>query len=89
MLESITIRNLILIKEEEIGLTAGLNILSGETGAGKSVIIGSILMALGGRAEKDVIRRRRPEPMWADLHVRDSAAWRAFCPRAGRPRTAS
>lgn len=61
MLESITIRNLILIKEEEIGLTAGLNILSGETGAGKSVIIGSILMALGGRAEKDVIRQGETE----------------------------
>lgn len=61
MLESITIRNLILIKEEEIRLTPGLNILSGETGAGKSVIIGSILMALGAKADRDVIRHGEKE----------------------------
>ncbi len=56
MLESITVKNLALIKESEIGLHEGLNILTGETGAGKSIILGSIRLALGERADKDAIR---------------------------------
>lgn len=57
MLESITVKNLALIRESEVMLRPGLNILSGETGAGKSIILGSIKLALGQRAAKDVIRR--------------------------------
>jgi len=57
MLESITLKNLALIKESELTLGPGLNILTGETGAGKSIIIGSIRLALGEKASKDYIRR--------------------------------
>ncbi|MBQ0028233.1 MAG: DNA repair protein RecN [Lachnospiraceae bacterium] len=57
MLESITVKNLALIKESEVMLRPGLNILSGETGAGKSIILGSIRLALGQRAGRDIIRR--------------------------------
>lgn len=57
MLESITVKNLALIRESEVNLRPGLNILTGETGAGKSIILGSIRLALGERAGKDVIRR--------------------------------
>lgn len=56
MLESITVKNLALIKESRIQLHEGLNILTGETGAGKSIILGSVRLALGERAGKDVIR---------------------------------
>ncbi len=56
MLESITVRNFALIKESEIVLAPGLNILTGETGAGKSIILGSIRLALGERASKEIIR---------------------------------
>ena len=56
MLESISVKNLALIKESRIELGKGLNILTGETGAGKSIILGSVRLALGERAEKDVIR---------------------------------
>lgn len=56
MLESITVKNLALIRESEVLLRPGLNILTGETGAGKSIILGSIRLALGERAGKDVIR---------------------------------
>ena len=48
MLESLTVKNLALIEYAEIDFKKGLNILSGETGAGKSIIIGSINIALGG-----------------------------------------
>ena len=49
-------KNLALISETEVNFGDGLNILSGETGAGKSIIIGSINLALGARADKDMIR---------------------------------
>ncbi len=57
MLESITVKNLALIKESEVILRPGLNILTGETGAGKSIILGSIRLALGERAAKNIIRK--------------------------------
>ncbi len=56
MLISLHVKNLALIKETEVSFREGLNILSGETGAGKSIIIGSINLALGARADKDMIR---------------------------------
>ncbi len=56
MLISLHVKNLALIKETEVNFKEGLNILSGETGAGKSIIIGSINLALGARADKDMIR---------------------------------
>ncbi len=56
MLESISVKNLALIKECKVNLQDGLNILTGETGAGKSLILGSIRLALGERSGKDVIR---------------------------------
>ena len=56
MLENLHVKNLALIKEAEIDFRRGLNILSGETGAGKSIVIGSVNMALGGKAQKEMIR---------------------------------
>ena len=56
MLVSLHVRNLALISEEEVNFEDGLNILTGETGAGKSIIIGSIGIALGGKADKSIIR---------------------------------
>jgi len=50
------VKNLALVEEAEIIFTEGLNILTGETGAGKSIIIGSINLALGAKADKDIIR---------------------------------
>ncbi len=56
MIRSITIENIALIDYVEIELTEGLNILSGETGAGKSIIIDSINFVLGERADRSLIR---------------------------------
>ncbi len=49
-------KNYALIDDVEVEFTDGLNILTGETGAGKSVLLGSISLALGGKAKTDVIR---------------------------------
>lgn len=56
MLISLHVKNLALIDETEVYFGNGLNILTGETGAGKSIIIGSVNLALGAKADKDMIR---------------------------------
>lgn len=56
MLLNVHVKNLALIEETEVYFKEGLNILSGETGAGKSIIIGSINIALGGKVPKDIVR---------------------------------
>ena len=56
MLQSLHVKNLVLIDEAEVDFGEGLNILTGETGAGKSIIIGSINLALGAKADKELIR---------------------------------
>lgn len=56
MLQNLHVKNLALIDETEVEFTNGLNILSGETGAGKSIIIGSINLALGEKVSKDMLR---------------------------------
>ena len=52
MLLSLHVKNLALMEETEVEFGPGLNILTGETGAGKSLLIGGIHLALGGKFEK-------------------------------------
>ena len=56
MLRNLHVKNLALIDEMEVEFEEGLNILTGETGAGKSLIIGSINMALGQKVPKEMIK---------------------------------
>ncbi|WP_124064841.1 DNA repair protein RecN [Clostridium sp. E02] len=57
MLSELHVRNLALIERADVEFTKGFNVLTGETGAGKSIIIGSVTIALGGRVPKDIIRK--------------------------------
>lgn len=57
MLQSLHVKNLALMEETEVEFAPGLNILTGETGAGKSLLIGSVNLALGGKFEKDMLRK--------------------------------
>ena len=57
MLQSLHVKNLALMEETEVEFGQGLNILTGETGAGKSLLIGSINLALGGKFEKEMLRK--------------------------------
>lgn len=78
MLKSITIENVALIKKAEIELTEGLNVLSGETGAGKSVILESVNFVLGARADKTLICHGEPFcSVTAVFDVFDNAAVKA------------
>ena len=57
MLQNLHVKNLALIDEVEVDFGPGLNILTGETGAGKSIILGSVNLALGGRYNADMLRK--------------------------------
>ena len=56
MLQSLHVKNLALMEETEVEFGEGLNILTGETGAGKSLLIGSVNLALGGKFDKEMLR---------------------------------
>lgn len=56
MLQTLYVKNLALINEVEVDLRDGLNILTGETGAGKSIIIDSISFALGEKVDRSMLR---------------------------------
>ena len=56
MLQNLHVKNLALIQEADVEFDEGLNILTGETGAGKSIIIGSMNLALGEKVPKEMLR---------------------------------
>lgn len=78
MLTGIRVKNLALIDEVEVDFTKHLNILTGETGAGKSILIGSVNAALGKKLSKDMIRKGQQEALVelyftvSDLHIKEA-----------------
>ena len=56
MLRELRVRDLAVIENVTVTFEAGLNVLSGETGAGKSILVDAVLLLCGGRAQADVIR---------------------------------
>ena len=55
MLVNLHVKNFAIIDEIDVDFSSGLNILTGETGAGKSILIGSIGIALGARVSQEII----------------------------------
>lgn len=76
MLSQLTVRNLAIVEEASIAFGPGLNIITGETGAGKSLLMGALHLVLGGRADKSAIREGAPD-------ARVEAAFRTAGPAAG------
>lgn len=56
MLKSLAIRDIVLIERLDLGFAAGLSVLTGETGAGKSIILDALGLALGGRGDRSLVR---------------------------------
>ena len=56
MLSLLHIENIAVIQSADIRFEPGFNVLTGETGAGKSIVIDSVNLALGGRADRELIR---------------------------------
>jgi len=75
MLETLKIKNLAVIDSAEVPFEAGLNILSGETGAGKSIVIEAISLILGSRATSDLIRTGCDEAVVEGLFRMDTLPW--------------
>ena len=63
MLQELRIRNFAIIQELDVSFDSGLTILSGETGAGKSILVGALGLLLGGRATAEMIRTGADEAM--------------------------
>ena len=80
MLETISVKNIALIDELSLDFNAHLNVLSGETGAGKSILIGALSFLLGGKVTADIIRTGAAEAAvsgtfyLANTHP-EAAAW--------------
>ena len=56
MLNALSVRNIVLIDQLDIGLEGGLTALTGETGAGKSILLDAFALALGGRGDAGLVR---------------------------------
>jgi len=56
MLTGLSVRNIVLIDQLDLGLDAGLTVLTGETGAGKSILLDALTLALGGRGDAALVR---------------------------------
>ncbi len=75
MLSSLRIRNLALVEDLEWNLSPGFTAITGETGSGKSIIIGALKLLLGERAEKSLIRAEADHcAVEASFHLPDSGA---------------
>ena len=89
MLEELRIRNLGVIEDVELVLPSGSIAVTGETGAGKTMIVGAIQLLLGGRAEPDMVRVGADEAVvegrFVD-HQGDEIVARRVIPASGRSR---
>ena len=60
MLTQLTLQNLALVTNAEVEMSAGFNIITGETGAGKSLLLEALTLCVGGRSDAGLIRHDRP-----------------------------
>lgn len=89
MLERLVVSNLAVVEKAEIAFAAGLNVLTGETGSGKSVLRGAIELVLGGRAEATSVRTGADEArVEAEFSVKGASAalTAAILEEAGLPK---
>jgi len=74
MLRNLKIKNLALVDDVQVGFNSGLNVITGETGAGKSLLIGALRLLLGERADKSMIRSGETScSVYAEFGLDDSS----------------
>lgn len=84
MLQEIRIQNYAVIDDLTVEFYPGLNLLSGETGSGKSIVVGALGLALGGRATPDVIRTGCDRAtITAVFRTPEQAAWKQWAEPLG------
>ena len=84
MLQSLVVRNIVLIEHLELTFSGGLCVLTGETGAGKSVFIDALGLAIGSRADAHLVRHGRKEAaVIATFNISPDAKVRTFLDEYG------
>ena len=86
MLLSLAIRDIVLIERLDLDLRPGLTVLTGETGAGKSIILDSLGLALGARAERGLLRPGAEQGSVTAVFEANSLALDAILDEQGLPR---
>src|SRR6185295_16077380 len=85
MLRLLRVRDLAIIDELELTLEPGLNVITGETGAGKSILLQALDVVLGGRPDADLVRTGAEEAVVEALFTEVPAAARERLAAAGMP----
>ena len=86
MLQSLRVKNLALVDQAEVEFQPGLNVITGETGAGKSILVGALGLLLGQRADRSVIRTGEAAcSVEALFHLPESGAVDRVLEAAGLP----
>jgi DNA repair protein RecN (Recombination protein N) len=74
MLARLSVRNLAVVENAEADFASGLNVITGETGAGKSVLMGALRLLTGGRADRTAIRTNATEASVSAVYEVDRVA---------------
>src|SRR5258706_16097001 len=75
MLRTLSIRDFVIVESLELELAAGFTVFTGETGAGKSILIDALALALGGRGDASVVREGAAKAdVTAEFALADGAA---------------
>src|SRR5215472_12207125 len=85
MLRTVRVKDLAIIEELELVLEPGLNVITGETGAGKSILLQALDVALGGRPDADLVRTGAEEGAVEALFTDLSSAVRERLTESGIP----
>jgi DNA repair protein RecN (Recombination protein N) len=83
MLRELHIRNLAVLAEASVDLAGGLNVLTGETGAGKSIVVDSLTLLSGARADSELIRTGADTLTVTGVFTPEGDGWRALLAEAG------
>src|SRR5215213_835729 len=75
MLEELRIQNFAIIDNLELNFTPGLNVITGETGAGKSIIIDAVELLLGNKADPTFVRTGADKAVVEGVFALDSVTW--------------
>ncbi len=69
MLKFLSVENFALIDRLEVEFRQGLNLITGETGSGKSILVDAVGLLVGGRASLEMVRQALTRPEWRDVRT--------------------
>lgn len=83
MIESLHVSNYVLIDNLDLNFTSGLNVITGETGSGKSILLGALSLLLGARGDREDIRKGKDRAEISGVFYSDSPSVRSWCEERG------